>query len=904
MPYLAAQTITAHFTSTSTVPLTSAGYDATGKDVALSLGFAPGTGCELTVVENTALPFIQGEFGNLAHGQEVALEFNGIVYRFVANYYGGNGNDLVLQWLRKRVFAWGSNSESQLARTSASSQSTPVLVEERGALEGRTVLSVSAGTGHALALCADGGVVAWGQDGLLGDLLPVFSNTTLPDSPTPVHVIIDGDLFGKKAVAVSAGVYVSVALFSDGTVADWGPSNSDLPEAVDFSSVSTSGTVVAVSAGRDTCHALFSDGVVADWRQGQTPVAVDATGALAGKSVVAITAGGIGLVYPPSEFCIALCSDGSMVAWGDNGSGQLGNNSTTASAVPVAVDATALAGKTVVEVKAGGAHVLARCDDGTLAAWGENSRYYQLGLTRGDRLVPTIIPVSGALVGKTVTNLTAGGESSMARCSDGAVVAWGSDRSGELGSIEDTFSREPVLVLVDQTGVLFGHSIDQVELGDKFCLALASVPAGPELSDLTGSSGNLWPEFSPAVTSYSIGVDPAVGAVTLTPSARDAAVIEVDGVPVVTGQASAPIPIGSSPVVVEIEVTPPGGTPAVTSLTITPATSVSAVFASATDVPFTEAIEPLHDKSLTLGLSFSPEPGQNLTVVRKPAAQPLQGWFSNISQGQSVTLSHGGKNFRYVANYHGGSGNDLVLEWADRALFGWGSNTYGTIGDGSNVSSPHPVRAVETDELQGRTIVQLASAAGSAFALCADGALFAWGDNSYGQLGLGFASDSKVPVRIDQLGALKGRRIVSVAAGNITGMAICSDGAAVMWGDNSYGQFGIGSRRSSSMPVRMDLGTKFVVQGALGLSHSIVVCLDGSVRTAGSISSYGGVSFPIPVSLNGRKAVSAGAGFRFDLVLCDDGTLLARGNNSEGALGNDGEEPADGSSSFPSYVEV
>ena len=77
------------------------------------------------------------------------------------------------------------------------------------------------------------------------------------------------------------------------------------------------------------------------------PVLVDRTGVLAGKDVVAIAAG--------TAHSLALCADGTLAAWGSNYYGMLGNNSTSNSSVPVLVDATgALAGKKVVAIAAGG----------------------------------------------------------------------------------------------------------------------------------------------------------------------------------------------------------------------------------------------------------------------------------------------------------------------------------------------------------------------------------------------------------------------------------------------------------------------------------------------------------------------------------------------------------------------
>ena len=93
-----AQSIPATYLSGREIPLTSADFTAEGKTINLTLNFAPPPGTQLVVVRNTGPGIIRGRFMNLAQGQTVALTYAGITYHFVANYYGGNGNDLVLLW--------------------------------------------------------------------------------------------------------------------------------------------------------------------------------------------------------------------------------------------------------------------------------------------------------------------------------------------------------------------------------------------------------------------------------------------------------------------------------------------------------------------------------------------------------------------------------------------------------------------------------------------------------------------------------------------------------------------------------------------------------------------------------------------------------------------------------------
>jgi hypothetical protein len=86
--------------------------------------------------------------------------------------------------------------------------------------------------------------------------------------------------------------------------------------------------------------------------------------------VVAIAAG--------ANHSLALCSDGAVVAWGNNYNGQLGinTNATNSKLVPTEVNrapGSPLYGKRVVSIAAGQNHSLAVCLDGTIAAWGANS---------------------------------------------------------------------------------------------------------------------------------------------------------------------------------------------------------------------------------------------------------------------------------------------------------------------------------------------------------------------------------------------------------------------------------------------------------------------------------------------------------------------------------------------------
>src|ERR1035438_4405356 len=129
-----AGTVNAIYNAATAVPVTASDYTATGNSLNFTLNYAPATGTDLVVVQNTGLAFINGTFDNLAQGQAVALSYGGVTYRFVANYYGGSGNDLVLTWANNRAFAWGYNRYGQLGDNTTAQRYAPVAVTATGLL--------------------------------------------------------------------------------------------------------------------------------------------------------------------------------------------------------------------------------------------------------------------------------------------------------------------------------------------------------------------------------------------------------------------------------------------------------------------------------------------------------------------------------------------------------------------------------------------------------------------------------------------------------------------------------------------------------------------------------------------------------------------------------------------------
>jgi alpha-tubulin suppressor-like RCC1 family protein len=213
-----------------------------------------------------------------------------------------------------QAYCWGSNFRGQLGDGTTNDSSVPVAVNTSGSpLEGKSVTTITAGTKHTCAV-ADGQASCWGLNfyGQLG-------NGTITDSPIPVAVNTSGTPLDNESVtAISAG----------------------------------SGQTCAVVDGRAYCWGHNSYGQLGDGTTAPTsttPVAVATSGTpMAGATVTAITAG---------DFHSCVVANGQAYCWGATYFGQLGNRNNTNSGTPVAVDTSgSLAGKTVTAITAGTGH--------------------------------------------------------------------------------------------------------------------------------------------------------------------------------------------------------------------------------------------------------------------------------------------------------------------------------------------------------------------------------------------------------------------------------------------------------------------------------------------------------------------------------------------------------------------
>ncbi|HRI11573.1 MAG TPA: hypothetical protein PLX89_01100 [Verrucomicrobiota bacterium] len=398
------------------------------------VGLALGLGCVAVGPVNAAPAGAVWAWGNNVSGQTkvpvaaqsgvtaiaaggyhtVALKSDGTVVAWGLNEYGqttvpaglsgvtaiaAGGAHTVALKSDGRVVAWGNNDSGQTIVPAG--------------LSG--VTAIAARWHHTVGLKSDGTVVAWGWNG--------SGQTTVP-----------AGLSGVTAIA--AGYAHTVALKSDGTVVAWG-GNDDGQTTV---SAGLSG-VTAIAAGRGYSVALKREGTVIAWgynASGQVTGTYNDPGSLASP----VTLGnevlrGVTAVAAGENHTVALKSDGTMAAWGDNDSGQVtgtprGGDAPFAN--PVTLGGEVL--REVTAVAAGYGYTLALKRDGTVVAWGNDGSGQVTGTPTGDFALANPVTLGGEIL-RRVAAIAAGPYHAVALKSDGTVVAWGNDDNGQTDIPED-----------------------------------------------------------------------------------------------------------------------------------------------------------------------------------------------------------------------------------------------------------------------------------------------------------------------------------------------------------------------------------------------------------------------------------------------------------------------------------
>jgi alpha-tubulin suppressor-like RCC1 family protein len=628
---------------------------------------------------------------------------------------------------------------------------------------------VGTGFSHSAAIRSDGRIFTWGAgaNGRLGD------GTTISRS-SPVQV-------GTGSwTALSLGENHSSALDTSYKLWTWG-SNAQ-GQLGDGTSTNRSSPVqvgssswTAVSAGRSHTVGIDSNNFAFGWGSnsgGQLGLAYSWTALSVGKNVIGSNIG--------NNFTLAISSDNTLWAWGQNNSGQLGLSDQTWRSRPAQVSTSSW-----TAVATGVDHALAIRSDGGLFAWGNNDEG-QLGLgDRTSRSSPVQIGTS------SWTSVSAGNSYSAAIRSDGALFTFGRNGTtvsplGMLGDGTTIWRSSPV-----QVGT---SSWTLVSCGYDTCYAIKS---GATLWSW-GSNGNgaLGANLSAGTTPY-VASPVQVGTSSWTAVAGGGGFgigLRTDGRVFTWGfnysadnpdyrlglgdslrSRSSPVQIGTSSYVAITAGVRNGG---------------------------------VLDPNRAYWSWGSGDNGVNAGTGRLsiPTLLNTQSW---------VILEYGGDNGGGVL--YDNSKNGLLFMWGPMEGGQIGNNTNTAVGPESlrvvaGITSVTPINQLGnySSPVQVGTSSWLALSAGNTYTLgiLSNNRLFAWGQNSTGQLGDGTTTAQSSPVQISS------SSWTAISAGKGTSSyGLNTNYNLYAWGLNSSGQLGDSTGTNRSSPVQIGTSSWNMVSG-------------------------------------------------------------------------------------------
>jgi len=249
-------------------------------------------------------------------------------------------------------------------------------------------------------------------------------------------------------------------------------------------------------------------------------------------------------------------------------------------------------------------------------------------------------------------------------------------------------------------------------------------------------------------------------------------------------------------------------------------------------------------------------------------------------------------NLSDVIAISAGGGHSLALK-SDGTVWAWGRNIYGQLGDGTNVKyRDTPVQVLTSEGVGFSGVIAISGGYDYSLALKSDGTVWAWGVNSFWQLGDGTNVGYRcTPVQVMTSEGVGLSGVTSISSGNHHALALKSDGTVWAWGRNAMGQLGDGMTTNGHSPVQVS-GLSGIVAITVNGAHSLALKSDGTVWAWGQ-NQYGRLGdgtttdrdMPVQVSnLSGVVAITAGQ--CHSMALKDDGTVWAWGYNHDGQLGD------------------
>ena len=355
-----------------------------------------------------------------------------------------SANGTVCAIADSKVYCWGNGTSGLLGNGSTAHTTVPVAVD-RTRLNG-TVTDISMG-GMAACAIAGGKAYCWGNgtNGQLGN------GTTVTNSPVPVPVATSVMKGAVKSISMGS---TQVCAISDAKAYCWGigaalgngsTAVSSSPKPVDTSVMIGNVTAIytqnthtcAIASAKAYCwgsgsYSPTANGFLGNGSNGTTnvPVAVNTS----------VMSGNVTSMSLKGATACAIADD-KAYCWGENVSGQLGNDTTTNSGVPVAVTTSTMSKK--VSSITTGSQTCAVSED-ELYCWGLGTSG-QLGNGSSSNVSSPVKVDTSTMKGKVMA-MSLGNQHTCA-IADDRIYCWGNNSRGQLGIGGSPASNTPVMLV-------------------------------------------------------------------------------------------------------------------------------------------------------------------------------------------------------------------------------------------------------------------------------------------------------------------------------------------------------------------------------------------------------------------------------------------------------------------------
>jgi alpha-tubulin suppressor-like RCC1 family protein len=565
---------------------------------------------------------------------------------------------------------------------------------------------------------------------------------------------------------------------------------------------------------------------------------------------------------------------GTLWGWGKNANGQLGDGTTANKSVPVQIGTDTK----WLYVTGGEFHTLAIKADGTLWTWGSNAKG-QLGIPSivGNATTPYQIGTDNKWV-----SIAAGQSFSMAIQSNGTLWGWGENADGQLGIGTNAQQNSPVQV---------GTNTDW-----------KTITCGAWHSAALKSNGSLWTCGTNNFGQLGDGTTTArntlaqIGSpntyINITAGAQFTAALRVDGTIWSCGRND------------EGQL---GDNTTIAKSSLVQAGTANTWVHILSGVHHTLALK-ADGTMWAWGYNNVGQLGDG-TVIRKLVPTQIgtdNTWVTfGIGQSSSFGVKSNGSIWAWGNNGEGQLGDGTTTQktspiqiiatdkrWitvcqgyfhssslkSDGTIWGWGANTSRQLADGVVNDKLIPLQMGYDNKW-----VNISSGSDYHIAIKSDGTLWGWG--AAGVYQLGFYSPSGVVGIPTQIGT--DNKWIKIATGGSQSYGIKSDGTLWTWGDNSYGQAGLGSTSVITAPTQIGTDNKWVEISA-GAYFAHAIKSDGTLwgwgdkqyGQIGNGTAGGIVTSPVQIGTD-TKWVSVSGGYLHTLGLKSDGTLWAWGRGDD-----------------------